>query len=353
MNKRIFFSGIQPSGSLHIGNYIGAIRQWVDIQNDDKFLINLISKQSPKPELEIRNLQRELIFCVVDLHAITVYQDPKILREKILEVAAIYLACGIDPKKSRIFIQSENPDHSYLSWILDTVIPYGWMGRMTQFKSKSEQQKGATSVGLFNYPALMAADILLYDTDFIPVGEDQIQHIELARDTAIRFNRIYNTKLFKLPESLVDQEAARIMSLQNPLAKMSKSVQDPLGTINLLDSSEDVKRKIKRAVTDSGNEIVYRQDKPALSNLLVIYSRLSGKPIKELEKQYQGVSYVRFKEDLADVVDNVLKPIREKYAQIRQNYDYLSQVLNEGRDFALSRSQPKVAQVRQVMGLGR
>ncbi len=331
--KKTIFSGIQPSGNLHIGNYIGAIKQWVNLQNS-----------SP---------DNDLIFCVVDLHAITVYQDPKMLREKILEVAAIYLASGIDPKKSHIFIQSENPDHSYMTWIFDCVTPIGWMNRMIQFKEKSAKQKESTSVGLFNYPALMDADILLYDTDLVPVGEDQSQHVELARDTAERFNKLYKCEVFKIPQLMLVKQAARIMSLQKPGSKMSKSEADPLGTINILDSSEEIFNKVKRAVTDSGTEIVYRPDKPALSNLLAIYSQFSGKSIPELEKQYQGKSYAQFKENLASTINAVLKPIREKYSQLRREGSFLNQVLDEGRDFAIAKSSSKVKEVRRVMGLGR
>ncbi len=331
--KKTIFSGIQPSGNLHIGNYIGAIEQWVKLQNT--------------------NHNSDLIFCVVDLHAITVYQDPKFLREKILEVAALYLASGIDPKKSHIFVQSENPDHSYMTWIFDCVIPYGWMGRMIQFKEKSAKQKESTSVGLFNYPALQAADILLYDTDVVPVGEDQVQHVELARDVAEKFNKLYKTNVFKIPQVMLVKQAARIMSLQHPEAKMSKSLVDPLGTVNILDSREEIFNKVKRAVTDSGTEIVYRADKPALSNLLAIYSQFSGISIPDLEKQYRGASYAQFKEDLASAIDQVLTPIREKYNELRREGSFLNQVLDEGRDFAISKSSLKVKEAKRVMGLGR
>lgn len=331
MKKQVIFSGIQPSGNLHIGNYIGAIQQWVKLQN---------------------STESELIFCVVDLHAITVHQDPKVLKEKILEVAALYVACGIDPKKSHIFVQSENPDHSYLSWIFDCITPSGWLTRMTQFKEKSAKQKESTSVGLFNYPALMAADILLYDTDLVPVGEDQTQHVELTCDIAERFNRLYGD-LFKLPKVMVDKTAARLMSLQNPLSKMSKSDSDPLGTINLLDGPDEIARKIKRAVTDSGSEIIYQEDKPAIANLLVIYSKLSGRSIKELEKEYQGKSYADFKKDLAEVLVEYLKGIQESYYTIRNERDVLEKILNEGLHFSLERSSKKIGAVKKAVGLGR
>ncbi len=331
--RKTVFSGVQPSGNLHIGNYIGAIKQWVELQNKgDKY---------------------KFIFCIVDLHAITVPQDPRVLRQKNLELAALYIACGIDPKKSKIFIQSENPDHPYLAWIFDCITPFGWMKRMTQFKEKSEKQKERASVGLFNYPALMAADILLYDTDLVPVGEDQIQHIELTRDIASRFNRLYG-EVFRLPKAIIDKQAARIMSLQNPLKKMSKSDENEKSRINLLDDPDTIVIKIKRAVTDSGKEIIYdSKNKPAISNLLVIYSRLSGKSIKQLEAEYQGVGYAKFKEDLAEVVVETLKPIRKKYDELMRERSYLENVLNEGREFARETSSKKIKQVKEALGLGR
>lgn len=332
MNKNRIFSGIQPSGNLHIGNYIGAIQQWVKLQE---------------------SIENDLIFCIVDLHAITVYQDPKVLKEKILETVALYISCGIDPEKSHIFIQSENPDHSYLAWILDCIIPIGWMNRMIQFKDKSKKQKELTSVGLFNYPALMAADILVYDTDLVPVGEDQKQHVELTCDIAERFNNIYKEKVFKLPKSMIDKKSARIMSLKNPNSKMSKSDLDPFGTINLLDTESEIEKKVKQAVTDSGTEISYRDDKPAISNLLIIYSKFSGKSISEIEEQYKGKSYAEFKEDLSQVLISGLKPIQEKYYKIRKDKDYLEKALDKGRDYCLEISKEKINRVKECMGLGR
>lgn len=326
--SNIIFSGIQPSGNLHIGNYIGAIQQWVALQNT------------------------ESIFCIVDLHAITVPQEPKILREKNREVAALYIACGIDPHKSHIFIQSENPDHSYLAWIFDCMTPIGWMNRMTQFKDKSEKQKESTSVGLFNYPALMAADILLYDTDFVPVGEDQTQHIELTRDIAQKFNTTYGT-IFKEPKAMIDKTAARVMSLQNPLAKMSKSDKDPKGTINLMDTPDDIREKVKRAVTDSGADIRFGEDKPAMSNLLTIYSKLSRQTISQIEEQYKQQGYAKFKEDLAETIIEALTPIQEKFKKLMNDREYLDTILNDGRDFSISKSHQKILQVKEVIGLGR
>lgn len=334
MAKKIIFSGIQPSGNLHLGNYIGALDQWVKLQNSNS-----------------KSDSYELIFCVVDLHAITVFQEPKVLRDKILEIAALYIACGIDPTKSHIFVQSDNLDHTYLAWVLDCVTPVGWMNRMTQFKEKSAKQKEGTTMGLYNYPALMAADILLYDTNLVPVGEDQKQHIELTRDIADRFNRTYGAT-FIMPEPMIDSQASRIMSLQDPTRKMSKSDNDPLGMINLLDGEDVIVKKIMRAVTDSGSDIKYGQDKPAISNLLTIYSKLSGREITDIEKSYEGRGYGDFKKDLTEVVVNVLAPIQKKYHQLQNDKTELNQALENGRDFSKSRTNVKIKAVTKAMGLG-
>jgi tryptophanyl-tRNA synthetase len=333
MSKKVIFSGIQPSGNLHIGNYIGAIQQWAELQND---------------------ADNELIFCAVDLHAITVPQDPKQLREKNLELAALYIACGIDPKKSKIFIQSENPDHPYMGWLFDCVTPLGWLNRMTQFKDKSAKQAENTTVGLFNYPPLMAADILLYDATHVPVGEDQKQHIELTRDIADKMNRTFGDGLFVLPEPMISNDPSRrVMSLQNPAAKMSKSEKDPGGTVNLLSDEQTILDVFKRAVTDSDSEIRSGEDKPALTNLLAIYSKISGKTVSELETQYKGVGYGQFKEELGQTVATRLGEIRKRYSDLRSQISDLNNILDEGREFARERSGKKVAQVRDAMGLGR
>jgi tryptophanyl-tRNA synthetase len=331
MEKKTIFSGIQPSGDLHIGNYLGAIKQWVNLQNttDDKF-----------------------IFCIVDLHAITTPQDPKTLAKKNRELAALYIACGLDPEKVMIFVQSDNPDHPYLSWVFDCITPMGWMERMTQFKDKSNKQGERTSVGLFNYPALMAADILLYDTNRVPVGEDQGQHLELTRDIAEKFNRTYG-ETFVIPKIMVQKQTARVMSLQNPTAKMSKSEKDPTGTINMLDSADEIRRKIMRAVTDSGNEIVSRPDKPALANLLGIYAELSDKSVAHLEADYAGKSYAQFKTDLAEVVVTGLTGIQERFNHISQDESTLKEILDRGAEKARALSSIKIKTVRQVVGLNR
>lgn len=321
------FSGIQPSGNLHIGNLIGALNQWVKMQED-----------------------HDCIFCIVDLHAITVPQDPKVLKEKVKEVAAIYLASGIDPKKSNIFIQSQNADHPYLAWIFNTIIPIGWLNRMTQYKDKSSKQEtDASSVGLFDYPALMAADILLYDTDEVPVGEDQKQHIELTRDIAEKFNKTFG-QTFKLPNAKISKETARIMSLQNPDKKMSKSDIDPLGTINILDSDNEISEKVKKAVTDSG-EKVGEQGSPGLSNLLVIYAALKDIDLKASIEENDGKSYSAFKNDLALLLVGKLSPIRKKYEEIRGDETYLNEVLSKGLEFAMGKSTKKIRDVREKVGL--
>lgn len=325
--KKVIFSGIQPSGNLHIGNYIGAIQQWIKLQED-----------------------REAIFCIVDLHAITVAQDPKTLKEKVLDTVALYLACGIDTKKSHIFVQSENPDHPYLAWLLNCITPLGQLERMTQFKDKSLKQKEGTTAGLFDYPVLMAADILLYQTDEVPVGEDQKQHIELTRDLAEKFNSRFG-ETFKLPVPIIQKETARIMSLQNPLSKMSKSDKDPMGTINLLDDENSVSEKITKAVTDSGSEIVFREDKPAISNLLTIYSVFSGVSAQEAETSFRGKTYSEFKKVLETAVNKKLSLIREEYKKTRNDEKVLRQILDEGAEYARSKSSQTLKEVREKMGL--
>ncbi len=327
--KKTIFSGIQPSGDLHIGNYIGAISQWKQMQNE-----------------------YDSIFCIVDLHAITVYQDPKVLREKNREIAAIYIAAGIDPAKSHIFIQSENPDHSYLAWVLNCLTPFGQLERMTQFKDKSQKQQDATTAGLFDYPVLMAADILLYHTDIVPVGEDQKQHIELTRDLAEKFNARYG-EIFKVPQAKISTEAGRIMSLQDPLSKMSKSDNNTNGAIFLLDDEDTVRDKIKRAVTDSGSDIAYNSDKPAISNLLTIYSVVTGITISELEKQYAGVGYGEFKQDLADAVVSFLTPFQHRYTELMHDTSQLDIILDEGVHYARGKSSVLIKKVNEAVGLGR
>ena len=288
--KKIIFSGTAPSGNIHIGNYLGAIKQWVEMQNTGEY---------------------QNIFCVVDEHAITVPQDPAKLRSKILEVFTLYLALGIDPEKSIIFVQSSVSEHAELNWILSTITPVGELERMTQFKDKSQKQKNVLA-GLLNYPTLMAADILLYKTNLVPVGEDQLQHIELARTIARKFNSTFG-ETFAIPEPFINKEGKRIMGLDDPSKKMSKSAENPKNYIALLDSLETIREKIKAAVTDSASEIKYdMENKPAISNLLTIYSLFSRKTITELEKEYDGKNYSVFKNDLAEIIIEGLSPIQKK-----------------------------------------
>lgn len=306
MDKKTIFSGVQPSGALTLGNYLGAIRNWVDIQDN-----------------------HDGIFCVVDQHAITVPQEAKNLRKNTLEVLALYIACGLDPEKNTLFIQSHVSAHAELAWVLNTITSMGQLNRMTQYKEKSQRNEANLNAGLFTYPVLMAADILLYQTDIVPVGEDQKQHLELARDLAERFNSRYSST-FEIPEPMISEFGARIMSLQEPTKKMSKSDEDPNAYILLLDDEATIKRKIKRAVTDSIGIVKYSDDQPGVKNLLTIYSKLSGKSIEELESDYEGKGYGDFKNDLAEVVADALRPIREKALELIENKDQLEEIYSEG-----------------------
>jgi len=393
MAQRIF-SGIQPSGNLHLGNYLGAIQNWVKLQD-----------------------QFDSIFCVVDLHAITVPQDPEALRKKTIEIAKIYLASGIDPKKSAIFIQSHIPEHSELAWILNTITKMSELEKMTQFKDKSgladrknnddravsffknfndmtisikndldhgkqdkyenvdwkkkfidsslamlelkqasnelinirydylQQEKAG--VGLFDYPVLMAADILLYNTEVVPVGEDQLQHVELARTLANRFNKKFG-ETFIVPKHFIKEEGMRIMGLDDPTKKMSKSAASEYNYIALTDSEEIIRKKIKKAVTDSGSEIVYQNDKPALKNLINIYSLLSDKSTAEIEKMYAGKGYADFKANLADVVVNFLKPFQERLNAISDTE--VLQILKAGAEKVRPLATQKLTEVKKKVG---
>ncbi|MBI3397323.1 tryptophan--tRNA ligase [Candidatus Woesebacteria bacterium] len=323
--QRVVFSGIQPSGNLHIGNYIGAIKHWVEGQADG---LNL--------------------FCIVDLHAITVPQDPIELREKTLDLAALIIAAGIDPKKSILFVQSHNPDHANLGWVLNCYLSMGQLNRMIQYKEKSEN-KDFVSIGLFDYPALMAADILLYDTTEVPVGEDQKQHVELTRDVAERFNAKYGDT-FILPEPVIPKVGARIMSLVEPAKKMSKSDPNEMATIYLLDSADKIREKLKGATTDSGNKIKYDQEnKPGISNLLDIYTQAVGITIEEGENKFKGVSYKEFKNAVAEVVVDFLVPLQEKYKELREGGELLS-ILKEGAQKSSDISHKKLLEVYEKVG---
>ncbi|MFZ2187086.1 MAG: tryptophan--tRNA ligase [Candidatus Moraniibacteriota bacterium] len=355
MSKRLF-SGIQPSGNLHLGNYLGAIKQWVELQESN-----------------------EAIFCIVDLHAITVPQDPAELRKKILEIAKVYLAAGIDPQKATLFIQSHVKEHAELGWILNTITKNGDLTKMTQFKDKSgiseievdakdevgkergeaaemynrenrqwKERFNSVGVGLFDYPVLMAADILLYDTELVPVGKDQMQHIELARDLAKRFNKRFG-ETFVIPEGKLSKEGALIMGLDDPMKKMSKSAPSEYNYIALTDNAETVRKKIKKAVTDSGSEIVYSDEKPALKNLINIYMLLSGKSTGDIQVMYRGKGYGDFKNDLAEVIVNFLTPFQERLSGIPD--EEVLAVLKSGAEKARSLAGVKMKQVSERVGL--
>ena len=324
--KRVF-SGVQPTGNIHLGNYLGALKQFVELQDD-----------------------HECIYCIVDMHAITVPQDPKELREHILDVAALYLAVGVDPKKSIVFVQSDVPGHAELSWVLTCNSYTGELSRMTQFKDKSKNKESAPT-GLFSYPVLMAADILLYDTDIVPVGNDQKQHIELCRDIATRINNKYK-KTFVVPEGRFLKEGARIMALDDPTKKMSKSAENIHSRISLLDEPSKIKKSIMKATTDSDGVVRFDvENKPGISNLLNIYSVLSGMTIPELEAKYEGKGYGDFKKDLVEVVVEALAPIKERYEQIRHS-DELIEILKDGAVRANAIAQKTMKRVKENFGLG-
>ncbi len=323
--KRIF-SGVQPTGSIHLGNYLGALRNWVGLQNE-----------------------YESFFCIVNLHAITLAQDPATLAAKTRELARIYLAVGIEPAVSTIFVQSDVAEHAELTWLLNCVTRMSELERMTQFKDKARKQEENIGVGLFDYPVLMAADILLYQTDLVPVGEDQKQHLELTRDVAIRFNRDYG-ETFKVPDPFIPKVGARILSLADPTKKMSKSDEESeAGCVMLLDDADAVRRKFKRAVTDSGTEIRFDPARPAISNLLTIYQLLTGKSPEDIEEHFGGRGYAKLKEELADVTIQFLKPFQERVRAIDD--DKLDQILERGAARAQSIALATYLNAKERMGL--
>ena len=324
--KRVF-SGVQPTGNIHLGNYLGALKQFVELQDD-----------------------HECIYCIVDEHAITVPQDPKALREHILDVAALYLAVRLDPKKSIVFVQSDVPGHAELGWVLTCQSYTGELSRMTQFKDKSKNKESAPT-GLFTYPVLMAADILLYDTDIVPVGNDQKQHIELCRDIATRVNNKYK-KTFVIPEGRYLKEGARIMALDDPTKKMSKSAENIYSRISLLDDPAKIKKSIMKATTDSDGVVKFDvENKPGISNLMNIYSVLSGISLEDLEAKYEGKGYGDFKKDLVEVTVEALAPIRSRYEEIRHSEE-LIEILKDGAQRADAIAQKTMARVKDHFGLG-
>ena len=326
----LLLSGIQPTNILHIGNEIGALNQWVDMQH-----------------------RYRCLFCIVDLHAITVPQDPVQLRENILTVAATYLAVGIDPERSTMFVQSEVPEHTELGWLLGTITKLGELERMTQFKDKSGKQAERVGLGLFAYPALMAADILLYDATAVPVGEDQMQHLELTRVIAKRFNAHFG-ETFTIPQALIQKIGARIMALDDPKKKMSKSASSAMNYLALTDDADTIRKKIMRAVTDSAAGITYDPDKkPAISNLLAIYHHLTGKSMREIEEAFTGKGYGDFKKSLAEIVIAHLEPISQKINAYKKDPAELARILDAGRDAAREMASKKIKLVRERMGIGR
>jgi tryptophanyl-tRNA synthetase len=327
MKKRVF-SGIQPTGDIHIGNYLGAIKQWVASQ-----------------------AEYEDIFCIVDLHAITVAQEPDTLKAKIREVAGLLFAAGIDPEITVVFIQSHISAHAELAWLLNCFIPMGWMNRMTQFKEKSHRQREQVSVGLFDYPALMAADILLYEADLVPVGEDQRQHVELTRDVAQRFNSIYG-ETFKIPGALIPQLGARVMSLDDPTQKMSKSEAGSGHAINLLDTPDVIRAKVMRATTDSQREVRFDEDRPGIYNLLGIYEVFTGLGRPEIEARFAGKGYVDLKKELAEVVVAGLSPLQSRYQELTREPGYIDSLLARGADRIRPVAEKTLARVKQRIGLG-
>ena len=322
--KRIF-SGVKPTGPLHLGNYLGALRNWVELQRE-----------------------YESFFCIVNLHAITIPGDPTYLAELTKEIARLYLAVGIDPTVSTVFVQSDVPEHAELAWILNCSTRMSELERMTQFKDQARKQRESLGAGIFEYPVLMAADILLYQTELVPVGEDQKQHLELTRDLAIRFNRDYG-ETFRVPEPYIPKVGARIMSLSDPTKKMSKSEDDPNGCVMLLDDPDTVRRKFKRAVTDSGTEIKFDESRPAITNLLTIYQLLTGKSASAVEEGFQGKGYKQLKENLAEATIDFLKPLQERANGI-SDAD-LQRILELGRDKARAIANTTLKDVMKRRGI--
>ena len=325
-DKKTIFSGIQPTGCITLGNYVGALKNWVKLQDD-----------------------YNCIFSVVDLHSITVRQDSADLRKRCMDFLCQYLAAGINGEENIVFFQSHASGHAELSWILNCFTYMGELSRMTQFKDKSAKHADNINAGLFTYPVLMAADILLYKTDLVPVGVDQKQHLELCRDIAIRFNNIYGD-VFTVPEPFIPKEGARVMSLQDPTSKMSKSDPNVNGFISILDDTDTIMRKFKRAVTDSDGEIAFREGKHGINNLINIYSAVTGKTVDETVAEFQGKGYGDFKMAVGEVVANELKPIKERYEDLRKNKDYLEQIYKSGAERANRLSNRVLSKVKRKVG---
>ncbi len=328
--KQRVFSGIQPSGSLHLGNYLGALQQWVAMQDE-----------------------YDCFYCVVDLHAITVPQDPTRLRAETRELAAVFLAAGLDAEKATMFVQSHVPAHSQLAWILSCFSPLGWLQRMTQFKDKAAKQpQDSIGAGLLNYPTLMAADILLYHTQAVPVGDDQRQHLEFTRDLAQRFNHLYGDDVFTVPEAIIPKAGARVMGLDNPLSKMSKSEDSEYHAIYLLEDLDKTRKKIMRAVTDSGKDIKFSPDpeKTGVNNLLTIYQALTNQPSEAIEAQFEGKGYGELKKAVAEAVIECLRPLQARYNELAGEQGYLDDVLKQGAERAEGIAEKTLALVQERVG---
>lgn len=326
-NKKVIFSGMQPSGSLTLGNYLGALKNWVNLQGE-----------------------YESYYCVVDMHAITVPKEPKDLRKNTFEVLANYIAAGLDPEQVTLFIQSHVPAHAELSWILNCFSYYGELSRMTQFKDKSRKQdSNAISAGLFTYPVLMAADILLYQADLVPVGEDQRQHLEITRDIAQRFNNRFS-ETFTIPEPFISKDIAKIMSLQDPNSKMSKSDSNENSYILLMDKADAIKRKFKRSLTDSLGLVNYSDEQAGVKNLINIYSKITDKKPEEIVASYEGKGYAKLKDDVAEVVIAELEPIQEKIDYLLKNKDYLEKIYVDGAQKAENKARKTLRKVQKKIG---
>jgi len=326
MTKRIF-SGAQPTGNVHLGNYLGALRNWVALQHE-----------------------YESFFCIVNMHAITVPHDPALLAAKTRDLARIYLAVGIDPQVSTVFVQADVHEHAELTWVLNCVARMSELERMTQYKDKARKQQENVSIGVFDYPVLMASDILLYQTDLVPVGDDQRQHLELTRDLAIRFNRDYG-ETFRVPDAYIPKVGARIMSLSDPTRKMSKSDDDANGCVLLMDEPDAVWKKFKRAVTDSGTEIRFDESRPAINNLLEIYHLTTGKSAEETEAHFAGKGYAQLKSDLAEATIEFLRPFQQRVREISD--EELNAILDQGREKAKQTASATLEQVFRRTGLSR
>ncbi|HZR39341.1 MAG TPA: tryptophan--tRNA ligase [Ktedonobacteraceae bacterium] len=327
--KKRTFSGVQPTGNIHLGNYLGAIRNWAQVQD-----------------------QYDNIYCIVDLHAITLPIDPKELHTNTRKLAALYLACGLDTRYCKLFVQSHVHEHAEASWIMTCFTPMGWLNRMTQFKTKAGENPDTVGTGLYAYPVLMACDILLYQAHYVPVGDDQRQHVEFTRDLAQRFNSLYKQRVFTLPEPQIREEGARIMSLDDPTKKMSKSDPNPNSRINLLDDPKTIKQKIGRATTDSLRLVTFDPERPGITNLLSIYQILTGKSQQEIEDEFAGKGYGDFKAALTEQLVETLRPIQQRYYDLMNDLPTLEGILKQGADEVRPIAETTLRRMKDVIGLG-